>query len=134
MAESFEVLTFFPSITAQQMYNAWLDSETHSAFTGSPAQIDPQVGGQFTAWDGYIQGQTLETEPFRRILQAWRTTEFPEGSPDSRLEILIEEVNDGVQITLVHSDIPEGQGEDYRQGWSEYYFDPMGRYYSAEQE
>ena len=131
MAESFEVFTFFPGITAQQLYNAWLDSETHSAFTGSPAQIDPHVGGKFTAWDGYIQGHTLETEPFRRILQAWRTTEFPEDSPDSRLEILIEEVNDGVQITLVHSDIPEGQGEDYRQGWSEYYFDPMGRYFSS---
>ena len=77
MTESFEIFIFFPGITAQQIYNAWLDSEAHSAFTGSPAQIDPQVGGQFTAWDGYIQGQTLETEPFRRILQAWRTTEFP---------------------------------------------------------
>jgi activator of HSP90 ATPase len=133
MAESFEVFTFFRGITAQQLYNAWLDSQAHSAMTGSPAEVDPVVGGSFSAWDGYIQGQTLETEPFQRIVQAWRTTEFPEGSPDSRLEILIEGADNGVQFTLVHSGIPEGQSEDYRQGWSEYYFDPMGRYFSAEQ-
>ena len=133
MAESFEISTFFPAISAEQIYKAWLDSEEHSAFTGSPAQINPGVGGKFTAWDGYIYGKTLEAEPFRRILQAWRTTEFPEHSPDSQLEILIEEVDNGGKVTLIHTDIPDGQGDDYRQGWEEYYFKPMQRYFSAEQ-
>lgn len=133
MAELFEVSAFFPTQTAEKIYTAWLDSQAHSAMTGSPAEVDPALGGKFTAWDGYIHGQTLAAEPFRRILQTWRTTEFPEESPDSRLEILIEVVNDGAQVTLLHSEIPDGQGEDYRQGWSEYYFEPMGRYFSAEQ-
>ena len=133
MAESFEVSTFFPAITAERIYRPWLDSEVHSAFTGSPAQIDPGAGDTFTAWDGYIYGRTLEDEPFRRILQAWRTTEFPEHSPDSQLEILIEEVDNGGKVTLIHTDIPDGQGDDYRQGWEEYYFKPMQRYFSAEQ-
>jgi len=131
MAESIEVSTFLPGISAERIYRSWLDSEEHSAFTGSPAQIDPVVGGKFSAWDGYILGKTLEAEPFRRILQAWRTTEFPEQSPDSRLEMRIEEVENGAQITLLHTDIPDGQGEDYRQGWEEYYFEPMQRYFSA---
>ena len=133
MAESFEISTFFPAISAEQIYKAWLDSEEHSAFTGTLAQIDPGVGGKFTAWDGYIHGKTLETEPFQRILQAWRTTEFPEHSSDSRLEILIEEVDNGAKVALIHNDIPDGQGDDYRQGWEEYYFKPMQRYFSAEQ-
>ncbi len=133
MAESFEVSTFFPTISAELIYRSWLDSDEHSAFTGSPAQIDPGVGGKFTAWDGYIYGKTLEAEPFQRILQTWRTTEFPEQSPDSQLEILIEEVDDGVKVTLIHTDIPDGQAEDYRQGWEEHYFEPMQRHFSAEQ-
>lgn len=132
MAESFEVSAFFPSQTPEQIYTAWLDSQAHSAMTGSPAQIDSAVGGKFSAWDGYIQGQTLELEPTRRILQAWRTTEFPEDSPDSRLEILIESVDGGAQITLLHSEIPDGQRENYRQGWADFYFEPMGRYFTAE--
>ena len=133
MAESFEISAFFPARSPQEIYAAWLDGQAHSAMTGSPAQVDPAVGGQFSAWDGYIQGQTLETEPYRRILQAWCTTEFPEDSPDSRLEVLFEEVDSGTRVTLIHSDIPEGQGDDYRQGWSEYYFEPMQAYFSSQQ-
>lgn len=133
MTDSLEVSKFFPEVSAKQLYNAWLDSEAHSAFTGSPAQINPDIGSEFTAWDGYISGRTLEAEPFQRIVQAWRTTEFPEDSPDSRLEILIEDMDNGVQVTLVHSGIPAGQGENYRQGWGEYYFDPMQRYFSTKQ-
>jgi activator of HSP90 ATPase len=132
MTEAFEVSAFFPGQTAEKIYNAWLDSQAHTAMTGTPAEIDPVVGGKFTAWDRYIQGKTLAAEPYRRILQAWRTTEFPEDSPDSRLEILFEELEDSAQVTLLHSEIPEGQAEDYRQGWTEYYFEPMGRYFSAE--
>jgi activator of HSP90 ATPase len=134
MVDSFEISAFFPHQSAEKIYTSWLDSQEHTAMTGSPAEVDPAVGGKFTAWDRYIQGETTAAEPFRRILQAWRTTEFPEDSPASRLEILIEELDGGAQVTLHHSDIPEGQGEDYRQGWEEYYFKPMGHYFSAEPE
>lgn len=112
-----------------EVYRAWLDSEAHGRFTGSKAQVEPGVGGQFSAWDGYIQGRTLELEPERRIVQAWRTAEFPEGSDDSRLELLLEPAAEGTCITLVHTEIPEGQGSSYRKGWGEFYATPMARYF-----
>ena len=130
MLETIQVSTFFPGVKAAPLYRAWLDSQEHSAFTGSAAQVDPQVGGGFTAWDGYIQGKTLELEPYRRILQAWRTTDFPPESADSRLEVLFEEMEGGTQIILNHSEIPAGQGEDYRQGWEDFYFETMKDYFS----
>jgi uncharacterized protein YndB with AHSA1/START domain len=129
MSEAIEVSTTLPA-SPQTVYQAWLNSQAHGAFSGSPAQIDPRVGGGFTAWDGYIQGSTLELEPYRRIRQAWRTTEFPEGSPDSDLEILLDPVPEGTLITLVHTQIPDNQGEEYRQGWLEYYFQPMQEYFA----
>lgn len=129
MTESFEVSTFFPSISAERIYRAWLDSREHSEFTGSPAQVDPTVGGEFTAWDGYISGKTIDLKPFHRILQTWRTTEFSEDSPASQLEIQFKDVDEGAKVTLIHTDIPDGQGEDYRLGWEEYYFKPMQRYF-----
>lgn len=132
MSESIHVSTTLPA-SPQAVYQAWVDSQAHAAFTGSSAQIDPQVGGKFTAWDDYIQGSTLELEPYRRIRQAWRTTEFPEGSPDSDLEILLESVPEGTLITLVHTNIPDGQGEEYRQGWFDYYFQPMQEYFAKTQ-
>ncbi len=128
MSESLKVSTVLPA-SAQQVYTAWLDSQAHGQFTGSPAEIDAQVGGLFTAWDGYIQGKTLEMEPYHRIFQTWRTDEFPDGSQDSFLEVLIEAADGGAKITLVHTLIPDGQGEQYKQGWLDYYFAPMEEYF-----
>jgi activator of HSP90 ATPase len=129
MLETIQCSIILP-VEAGQLYHAWLDSDAHSRFTGSPAQIDPRVGGHFTAWDGYIEGTTLEMEPYRRILQSWRASEFPTGSADSRLEILLEDAGAGqTRITLLHSEIPAGQGQSYLQGWEEFYFQPMQEYF-----
>lgn len=121
---------------AEKIYKAYLTSEGHTAMTGSPAKIDGVANGDFTAWDGYIQGMFLQLEKNRRILQAWRTAEFPSDAEDSIVEILLEEVKTGLDtprkargystlITLNHSNIPEGQADDYKKGWEDFYFKPM---------
>jgi activator of HSP90 ATPase len=127
--ESFTVSTTLPA-SPETIYNAWLSSEGHTAMTGSPAEVEAEIGGDFKAWEGYIWGKTLEMEPHRRILQAWRTSEFPDDSPDSRVEIRFEESSDGVKVTLTHTDIPEGQADNYKQGWEDFYFTPMRKYLS----
>lgn len=99
--------------------------------TGSAATGQAKVGARFTAWDSYIEGANVEMEPYRRIVQSWRTSEFPEGSPDSRLEVLLEEAKGGTKVTLVHTGIPEGQGEQYKQGWRDFYFKPMKIYFAS---
>lgn len=119
------------SVSPQSIYEAYLDSEEHSAFTGSSASVEGRVGGEMTAWDGYISGVILELEPYDRIVQSWRTTEFPEGSNDSRLEILLVAIDNGTSVTLLHSDIPDGQGEMYGEGWEDYYFKPMRAYFEG---
>jgi uncharacterized protein YndB with AHSA1/START domain len=115
----------------ETVYRAWLDSNEHSGFTGAAATLDPRVGGQFTAWDGYIEGTFVELDPGRRIAQRWRTTEFPAGSPDSLVEITFEAVEGGTRLTLHHSEIPEGQGPIYEKGWQDFYFAPMREYFRA---
>ena len=117
--------------TPEQVWDSWMDGREHSAMTGGKATIDPRIGGSFSAWDGYIWGRTLELEPGRRIVQTWRTTEFPFDAPDSRLEVELELVRGGTRITLVHSEIPEGQSNQYRDGWRSFYFEPMTRYFEA---
>lgn len=114
-----------------EVYEAWLSTKGHTAMTGSPAKVDGKVGGKFSAWDGYIFGTTLELTPNQRILQAWRTSEFPEDAPDSRVEIIFEKAAGGTKITLAHSNMPEGQVEEYKQGWDDFYFKPMREYFGA---
>ena len=124
MSNNFTLTALVPA-TPAEVYEAWLSTEGHTAMTGSPATVDDAVGGKFTAWDGYIFGTTLEVTPNERIVQAWRTSEFPEDAPDSRVEILFEAVASGTQLTLVHSNMPDDQVDEYRQGWDDFYFKPM---------
>ncbi len=129
MKNEFTISTILPA-PPEKVFRAWLSSEGHTGMTGSPARVEPRVGGAFTAWDGYISGRTAQLKPYTRIVQDWRTTEFPEGSADSRLEILLEAVEGGTKLTLTHSNIPEGQADSYKGGWDESYFTPMKEYFA----
>ncbi len=128
MKNGFTISDIIPA-QASEIYETWLNSEGHAAMTGSAAQVDGKVGGKFTAWDGYIFGTTLDLTPNQRIVQAWRTSEFPDDAPDSRVEILLEEMEAGTKLTFIHSDMPEGQAESYRQGWDDFYYKPMKEYF-----
>lgn len=116
-------------VEPRRLYEAWLSSKEHSAFTGSPANISPELGGHFSAGDGYIKGRTIGLKPHWRILQTWRTTDFRPNDPDSLVEVLIEKTANGSNLTLNHTKIPQGQSETYKQGWIENYLHPMQEYF-----
>jgi len=130
--ESITLWEIFPA-SPREIYDAWLSS-AHGKMVGSTATVDPRVGGSFTAWDAYMSGTTLELEPYRRIVQAWRTTEFAAASPDSRLELMLEQVEGGTRLTIRHTEIPEGQGASLEQGWIDHYFRPMKEYFARRRE
>jgi activator of HSP90 ATPase len=123
MPYSFEVSDVIPA-SPEEIYHAWLDSYEHSQMTGSPAQVMPQEGAEFTAWDGYISGKNVELVPPNRICQAWRTSEFADSDPDSLLEVIMEPTDGGTRVTIRHSNLPS-DSEQYVQGWVDYYFAPM---------
>ncbi len=128
--DSFVVSAVIPA-TPEAVYKAWLSGKEHAAMTGGAATGSARVGGKFTAWDGYIEGKNLELEPGKRIVQSWRTTEFSDDDPDSRLEVVLAPAKGGTKVTLRHSDLPKGQGADYKSGWVEHYFEPMKEYFGS---
>lgn len=116
-------------VSAKKLYDSWLNSQIHSSFTGSKAHIEPRVGSHFSALNGYITGTNLILQPYGRIVQSWRTTDFPEGAPDSRLEILFEKHNRGTKLTIIHTNLPSGSEKKYEKGWKEHYIKPMKFYF-----
>jgi uncharacterized protein YndB with AHSA1/START domain len=111
------------------IYAAWLDERRHGAFTGGRATVEPWVGGRHTAWDGYIEGILVELDTGRKIVMTWRTTEFPEDAPDSSVEVHLEPVAGGTKVTIAHTQIPDGQGAQYKDGWRTHYLDPMKKFF-----
>lgn len=128
MAENITVSDIIPA-RAERVFTAWLDPGEHGKMTGSSAT--DEGGGRFTAWDGYISGRTVSSVPHSKIVQAWRTTEFAGADPDSVLTVLLEPAKGGTRVTLVHENLPDGQGASYEQGWTEFYFTPMKAYFTS---
>ena len=128
--ESILVTALLP-VKADELYHAWLNSKEHAAFTGGGASVKPVEGSSYTAWDGYITGEVLGLEPTSRILQSWRTDEFPDDADDSQIEILLRDSTQGCQFTLRHTNIPAGDGEKYFKGWQDHYITPMQAYFAA---
>jgi len=112
-----------------KVYEALVDPKKHTEFTGSKATGDPKVGGKFTAWDGYISGKHLTLEKGKRIVQEWRTTEWPEGYEPSTLEFTFKKVKNGTELAMIHSNVPAEQAASYRQGWIDSYWKPLKKYF-----
>jgi activator of HSP90 ATPase len=118
----------FPA-SPKEVYDAYVDPKKQSKFTGAKATGKPMVGGKFTAWDGYISGKYLELEDGKRVVQEWTSSDFPEGH-NSKLELCFNKVPEGTELVMVHSNVPEEQANDAADGWIEWYWDPLKKYFS----
>ncbi len=115
--------------TPENVFDALLDPLKHSEFTGSRATTSRRTGARFTAWDGYISGKNVRLVKDKKIIQEWKTTEWPKGYPPSRLEFTLTAKDGGTELKMVHSKVPAEQMEDYRKGWYDSYWNPMKRYF-----
>lgn len=126
MAENLTVSEIIPT-SVERLFAAWLEPAEHARMTGAPATS--ARGGRFTAWDGYIVGRTLAARRPAKIVQAWRTSEFPDDAEDSTLTLLLEPAEGGTRLTLLHENVPRGQGLATAEGWRAHYFLPMKAYF-----
>src|SRR4051794_4630786 len=62
-----------------EIYQLLADSKKHSAFSKHKALIGKKVGTNFSVYSGYIKGINVDLVPGKRIVQAWRASDFPKG-------------------------------------------------------
>ncbi len=113
-----------------EVYEAYVDPKKHAAFTGSAATGTPRMGCKFTAWDGYIMGKYVKLEKGKKIVHEWTTTEWPAGYPPSIIELTLKAKGKKTELVMVHSKAPAEQAEDYAQGWRDWYWEPLKKYFA----
>jgi len=133
MPYTFTLTTTIPA-SPEEIYQAWLDSVGHSEMTGGAASMSDEIGAEVSAWDGYISGRNIELVPGERIVQSWRTTEFTDEYEDSVITVVLQEVEEGTLLTLVHSNVPDHQTSYQEGGWEQNYFEPMVAYFAERNE
>ena len=113
---------------AQRIYEALLDAERFSAFSGGrAAEIHREVGGAFSLFGGHIVGRNLELIANRRIVQAWRAVGWPDGFYSiARFELL--EQRAGTRVIFDHTGFPPELAEHLESGWNENYWTALQKY------
>ena len=109
-----------------ELYEAFMDSKKHSKFTESKAKVSREVGGNFSIFEGDINGKNVELIQDKKIIQTWRSEgeNWPKGYY-STITLIFEPVDDGTLIKFTHTDIPEGAYESVKEGWDNYYWEPL---------
>jgi uncharacterized protein YndB with AHSA1/START domain len=112
----------------ERIYDAYMDSKQHAAFTGGgAAEISKDAGGTFSCHGGVISGRNIELVPGKRIVQAWRVGNWPEGVYSIVKMELVADAG-GTKLVLDHAGFPEDQGKHLDQGWHTRYWQPLEKY------
>jgi len=122
---------FIPA-TPSAVYAAFLDPKTHAEFTGADATFERREGGRFSAGAGYITGKFLRLQHGRRIVQEWKTAEWPANAPPSVLELRFLPRENGTEIQMVQTRVPANQAPRFRRGWTEHYWTPLKKYFNRD--
>jgi activator of HSP90 ATPase len=109
------------------VYEALMDSRKHAAFSGMPARIDKRVGGRFTAYGGYLEGVTIELVPNRRIVQFWRSKNWP-AHYYSTVTFDLAPERGGTRLRFTQEGVPVKDYAAKRSGWTSQYWEKMKRF------
>jgi len=106
------------------LYKALTDGAAFAKWTGAPAKITKSAGGAFEAFGGKIEGRNIELQPDKRVVQAWRVADWPEGVYSL---VRFELKGDGRQthLTLDQVGHPAEAEPHLTGGWKMMYWDPL---------
>ncbi|HZI51611.1 MAG TPA: SRPBCC domain-containing protein [Terriglobia bacterium] len=112
-------------IPPDTVYDLLADSRKRTEVTGSEALISNKVGGEFSTEAGQVTGVNVDLARGRRLVQAWRRNDFPEGIYSMAAITLAPTPGGGTELVLTHRGVPKhllDQIEDY---WRRVYWAPM---------
>lgn len=111
-----------------RIYEALMNADEHAAFTANGgAEISREAGGAFSTHGGQIVGRNIEIVPDRRIVQAWRVSDWPDGVY-SLICFELHPEGDGTKLVFDHWGFPEGTRDHLDAGWTTRYWEPLSKY------
>jgi uncharacterized protein YndB with AHSA1/START domain len=110
------------------VYELLADSKKRSAITGWKASISRKSGGAFSADDGRVTGVNVELVPGKRLVQAWRRADFPEGVFSMAAVTLTPTPSGGTELVLTHRGVPKHLIDGTEQDWRDRYWARMKAY------
>ena len=110
-----------------RVYRLLMNSKQHTRFTGAPARIGSTPGSKFTAHGPYIVGFNIELIKGKRIVQAWRGSDWPAGAWSIITYELKPKKGGRTALTFTQHGVPPIHTKHIAQGWKDHYWEPMKR-------
>jgi activator of HSP90 ATPase len=109
------------------IYSAITNPFTLELWTGHPAIMSEVPDSEFSLWDGDITGKNLEFIKDRKVVQEWY---FGDKPVKSIVTITIQPDNGNSLVTVEHTNIPDEDFADIADGWRDYYFGAIIRFFN----
>lgn len=107
------------------VYGVLTSSEKFAAMTGGrAADISTDEGGAVSLFGGDIQARNIELVPGKRVVQAWRAGNWPEGVY-SIVRFELEANGSGTRLSFDQAGHPADAQEMLEGGWHQMYWNPM---------
>ncbi len=106
----------------EKVWDALTKPEVIERWGAGPNVImDAKAGGEFKLWNGDIWGENVEVRKNKRLVQKWYGGNWKEAS-DLVINLKYNKNEKITEVELIHSNLPEGEVENFSKGWDEYYF------------
>ncbi|XP_059481125.1 activator of 90 kDa heat shock protein ATPase homolog 1 [Neocloeon triangulifer] len=107
-----------------EAYKCFTEQRMVEAFTRGPVKMEAKPRGKFELFNGNIFGEFIELEENLKVKQYWQNKSWPSGVR-SIVELTFDEEPEGTSIVLKHSGIPSSELDATKQGWEQYYWNPI---------
>lgn len=112
-------------LSPERVYSLLVDSKLHSQLTGQQAMISKKVGGTFSIRGGRVSGIIVDLEPGKRLVQAWRSKEFPVGIFSMAAFQLSRTKDGGTELVLTHRGVPKDLIPAVEREWRNLYWEKI---------
>jgi uncharacterized protein YndB with AHSA1/START domain len=127
MARTIQLAASLPA-TPDRLFDMYLDSVEHAAFTGSLVTISAQPGAPFRAFNNVLTGTILQVVPKRLIVQSWRSPYWGPDDIDSTLILSFLPEKEGGRIELTQVNVVDTDFAGVSHGWEKFYWTPWRAY------
>lgn len=107
------------------VYECLADSRQHTKLTGQKAAISRKAGGPFSARNGQVTGINVDLVPGERLVQAWRSKDFPVGIFSMATFQFSRGKSGGTELILTHRGVPKDLIPKVEKDWKNIYWEKL---------
>jgi len=98
------------------LFECFVDSNRVKAYAGGDALVSREKGGKFSLFGGSVQGENLEVDYPKKLVQKWRFSSWPEGHY-SIVTLVLDEKDGKTICKLTQAGVPVEDRERTEKGW-----------------